>query len=126
MDYTTLIISFVVLMIIFISFSAFILNRVFVSNTDGAIQRLDQEYASATKKQSELNKRLRQADKAKTATETLRLEMEKEMDSKFIQFSMQILNNILGDHSKGAFNQVLVDEYLEKLKTRKFVFPVEI
>ncbi|MFT7538288.1 MAG: F0F1-type ATP synthase membrane subunit b/b' [Lysobacterales bacterium] len=161
MDYTTLIVSFVVLMIIFISFSAFILNRVFVSNTDGAIQRLDQEYASATKKQSDLNKRLRQADeeltkkraeakqlsdkmrtdaeeetkierdkiitkareeseeiivKAKKATETLRIEMEKKADTKFIQYSMSILNEILGEHAKDAFNKVLVDEYLEKLK----------
>ncbi len=157
----TLIISFVIFMIVFVGLAGFILHRVFVANTDGAIQRLDNEYADATKKQAELNRKLRQSDeelakrraearelteklrseteeetkterdniiqkaraegeeiiaKAKGATETLRKELEKEMDAKFIQYSMRILNTILADHAKGAFNQVLVDEYLTKLK----------
>lgn len=161
MDYMTLIISFVILMIIFVGFSAFVLQRVFVANTDGAIERLESEYAEATQKQAELNKKLRQADdeltkrkteardlaekmrsqteeetkeerdkiikeareegeqiiaKAKGATESLRKELEKEMDSKFIGYSMRIITNILSEKAKGAFDQVLVDEFLNDLQ----------
>ena len=161
MEYTTLIISFIVLMVIFVIFFAFILHRFFIASADGAVQRLDQEYIDAGKKQSILNKKIRQADeeltqkrnearvlaekmrdeaeqetkdhrdkiissarkeadeilnKGKMAVDKLNKDLNKNIDTKVIQYSMRILNNILAKSSKDAFNDILIKDYILKLK----------
>ena len=55
-------------------------------------------------------------EKAQAATEKMKVELEKEMDLRAVDFSMNILNKILSDKAKGSLNEVLVEEYLADLK----------
>ncbi len=55
--------------------------------------------------------------KAQGAKEKMRLDLEKEMDGKGIDFGMQILNSVLSEKAKGNLDQVLIGEFLENLKT---------
>ncbi len=54
--------------------------------------------------------------KAQGAKDKIRQELEKEIDIKAVEFSMNILNDILTEKTKGFFDQVLVDEFIENLK----------
>ena len=54
--------------------------------------------------------------KAQNAKEKIREELEKEMDTKAVNFSIQILNDILSEKSKAALDNTLVGEFLEKLE----------
>lgn len=55
-------------------------------------------------------------DKAQGAAEKLQAEVMKNMDSKGVDFGLQILNTVLSDKAKGAFNRQLIEEFLESLK----------
>ncbi len=160
MEFQSLIISFLVLMFVVCGVVIFVLKRTFVSSTEGAVKRLDEEIAITSKKQAELSQKISTADaelkkcqaeakdlaekmraeaeeeskaerekminkarqeseeiiaKAQNAKEKLKLELEKEFDTKIISVGMEILNDVLSQKLKGAFNDVLVDEFLEKL-----------
>lgn len=54
--------------------------------------------------------------KAQVATQKLKLELEKEMDAKAVNFGMQLLNTILSEEAKGALDEILVTEFTENLK----------
>ena len=55
-------------------------------------------------------------NKARESTEKMRRELEKELDIRAVGLSMDILNKVLTDKGKGAFNQVLIEEFIENLK----------
>ncbi len=55
-------------------------------------------------------------EKAKESTKKLRAQLEKEMDIRAVGFGMDILNKILSQKSRGAFDQVLLEEFVENLK----------
>ena len=54
--------------------------------------------------------------KAQEAAEKLRLELEREMDVRAVQFSLDILTKILSDKAKAGLNQTLVSEFIEDLR----------
>lgn len=54
--------------------------------------------------------------KAQNAKEKMRIDLEKEMDAKGIDFGMQILNNVLSQKAKGSLDQLLINEFLDNLK----------
>jgi F0F1-type ATP synthase delta subunit len=55
--------------------------------------------------------------KAQNAKEKMRIDLEKEMDSKGIDFGMRILNSVLSQKAIGALEQVLITEFMESLKS---------
>ena len=54
--------------------------------------------------------------KAQNSSVKIREELEKEIDVKVIQIGMRIVNEVLSEKAKGALHDVLVDEFLSKLK----------
>ncbi|MBF0385632.1 MAG: F0F1 ATP synthase subunit delta [Candidatus Omnitrophica bacterium] len=54
--------------------------------------------------------------KAQHATEKMRKELEKEMDIKGVKFSMQILSEVMSEQAKGALNQILINDFIARLK----------
>lgn len=54
--------------------------------------------------------------KAQNAKQKVLEELEKENDIKMITYSTEILNNVLSQKAKGAFDDVLVGEFLDGLK----------
>lgn len=54
--------------------------------------------------------------KAQGAKEKMRTELEKEVDSKMIDFGMNILNEILSDKAKKSLNSTLVEEFVSNLQ----------
>ncbi len=62
MEFTGLILSFLGLMFVVCGAIIFGLHRTLVSSTEGVVKRLNDEIASANAKQSELSKKLKQAD----------------------------------------------------------------
>ncbi|MCA9400770.1 MAG: F0F1 ATP synthase subunit delta [Candidatus Omnitrophica bacterium] len=161
MEFHTLIISFLVLMVIVLVPLIFILRRTLVSSTEGAVKRLNDEIAKTGEKQRELNKKLQEADeelakrraeakeladkmrieaeqdtkkereeiigearkegeeiiaKAQISAEKLKVELEKEMDKKAVIFASDLLTKVLSEKAKGALDNLLIAEYLDKLK----------
>lgn len=157
----TVIIKIAGLMFIVTGVIIFFLHRTLVSSTEGAVKRLNEEIAKTNKKQSDLTKKLKEADeelekrrneartladkmrsdveeetkkqrdeiigkartegeeiitKAQNAAEKFQKEAEKEIDAKGVDFALKILNSVLSEKAKGAFNEVLISDFLEKLK----------
>lgn len=54
--------------------------------------------------------------KAHSATEKIKQEIEKEMEVKIVNYSTDILNDILSEKAKGSLNEVLIDEFLNGLQ----------
>jgi F0F1-type ATP synthase membrane subunit b/b' len=54
--------------------------------------------------------------KAQNAKAKIREELEKEIDVKVIHLGMTIVNNVLSDKARGAFHDIMVDEFIMKLK----------
>lgn len=156
-----MIIQFLVLLFIVVGFISFVLHRVLISSTDGAVRRLNSETEVVRAKQAELNKKIKEANeelakrkkeaedltkkmmeeadtaarverekmikkardeseeiiaKAQSTRDKIRIEIEKEMTLKTIDFATQILNSVLSEKTKGALNQHLVSEFLESLE----------
>lgn len=152
----------VLVFFILIVLLSFVLKWALFSSTEGAVRRLNEDIAKVNAKQTELMRKLREADeelnrkraeakelmdkirteaeeitkqerekiiqkareegediitKAQNAKEKLRQELEKEMENKAISYSMTILNDILSQRSQSTFNQVLMEEFIEKMKT---------
>jgi len=161
MEFESLIIGFIALQIFILVAIIFWLKRIYVSSTEGAINRLNHEIAKANAQQIELSKKVREADatlekrkaeaqaladkinnqveeeakgerekiiskareegeeiiaKAQNAKEKIRRELESEFEIKAIQMGMKILGEVLSEKAKGALNDVLIAEFLEKLK----------
>ena len=161
MNMTSLIFSFVGLMVIICVILAFVLRWFLFSSTESSVKRLDEELDRKQELQVELGKKLKQVDeeleqkrmearelaqrmhtdaeqsskekreeiiakarqegeeiltKAKEATEKMGKQLEKEMDIRAVGMSMEILNKILSQKTKGAFDQVLIEEFIENLK----------
>ncbi len=55
--------------------------------------------------------------KAQKAKKELKMELEKEMDVKALVLGTEVLNELLSQHAKSSFQEVLVSEYLEKVDT---------
>ncbi|MBU0468017.1 MAG: F0F1 ATP synthase subunit delta [Candidatus Omnitrophica bacterium] len=54
--------------------------------------------------------------KAQNAKDKIRQEIQADFDVKLINFSMEILNEILSENAKGALNEVLISEFLSNLE----------
>lgn len=54
--------------------------------------------------------------KAQNSKEKLKMDLEKEIDTKVIKISIRILNEILSNNAKESFNDLLIEEFLEKLQ----------
>ncbi|MDP8213358.1 MAG: F0F1 ATP synthase subunit delta [Candidatus Zapsychrus exili] len=54
--------------------------------------------------------------KAQGSKEKIRFDMEKDNDIKVVKYAMEILNDVLSEESKGPLDDVLIKEFLEKLK----------
>ena len=54
--------------------------------------------------------------KAQNAKTKIREELEKEVDVKVIHVGMRIVNEVLSQKAKGALHDVLIDEFIAKLK----------
>ncbi|MCA9408320.1 MAG: F0F1 ATP synthase subunit delta [Candidatus Omnitrophica bacterium] len=79
MSFIQLIISFIVLMVIIVSVISFILKRTLISNTESAVNRLNQEISRANAKQAELSKKLKEADMALQKRQQEAKELEEKM-----------------------------------------------
>jgi F0F1-type ATP synthase delta subunit len=55
--------------------------------------------------------------KANHSKEKIRKEIEQDMENKAIHYGVTILSDILSQRSQSVFSQVLVEEFVEKLKT---------
>ena len=82
--------------------------------------RSDAEEESKNERNKMISKAREEAEeviaKAQTATDKMKQELEKEMDIKGVTFGMQILNEVLSENAKGAFNKELIDEFMIRLK----------
>ncbi|HLF19095.1 MAG TPA: F0F1 ATP synthase subunit delta [Candidatus Omnitrophota bacterium] len=161
MQYESLIIGFVVVQIFIVGVIVVWLRMALISSTEGAVNRLNEEIAKANARQSDLSKKLREADeelnrrraeaksltdkmradaqeqskeerekiisearkesedilnKAQNAKVKIRQDLEKEVDVKVIQVGMKIVNGVLSDKAKGILHNILVDEFIDKLK----------
>lgn len=54
--------------------------------------------------------------KARGAMDKLKQEVARENDRKVVQYSMEILTKLLSEKAKGAFDDILIKEFLENLK----------
>lgn len=86
----------------------------------GSMRAIAEEEAKAERERI-VGKAREEADeiieKAKNSREKLQLELEKNMNIKAVTYSIKILNDILSEKVKGSLDEVLVQEYLEKLET---------
>lgn len=81
-----LLVQFVVLMVVICGIIIFFLHQALVKSTDGAVKRLNDEIEKTTRKQSELNRKLKEADEelekrkaeARALTEKMQSEVEEE------------------------------------------------
>ena len=55
--------------------------------------------------------------KAQNARDSIRREIEKTMEVKIIDYSVKITNEVLSQKAKAVFDQQLIQEFIEKLKT---------
>ena len=55
-------------------------------------------------------------EKAHNAAEKFKKELEQQFDLRVLNFSMSLLNKILSANAKGSFNDLLIDEFIAKLK----------
>jgi len=55
-------------------------------------------------------------EKAQNSKSKLRIELEKEIDVKVIHVGMEIVNEVLSEKAKGALHNVLLDEFILKLR----------
>jgi len=135
---------------------------VFVSSVEGAKQRLEHDAEAARARETELNRKIKQADeelaarkkqldqleqkmkneleasaekhreelvakartdaeeiivKAQSTADTIRRDIEKQMELKIIDNSVNMLGNILTKRAKASLEKDLVDEFIEQLKT---------
>lgn len=81
--------------------------------TDAQVQSKDEreKIISEARKESE-----EIINKAQNAKVKIREDLEKEIDIKVIQVGMKIVNGVLSQRAKGALHNVLVDEFIDKLK----------
>ena len=157
-----LIISFLFMMFLVCGVLILWLRNTFLTSTEGALKRLDDETAKAAAKQAELTRRIQEADSelekrrseakeladkmrstaeeearaekekiikkardegeeiianAQTATEKMKLEMEKDLDIRGVDFGIEILNKVFSEKTKGSFEELLIADFIENLKT---------
>lgn len=62
MEYTGMIVSFVLLMFIICGAIIFVLHRALIAGTEGAVNRLNEEIAKTNAKQAELSRKIKEAD----------------------------------------------------------------
>ena len=155
-------ISFIVLMFVLVAGIAFIFRLIMFNSAEGAVKRLSDEIAKANAKQSELSKKIKEADedlakkqaeardlankmrqdaeeqskqerekiiaqarkegediiaKAQQAKEKMREEIERNNEMRVISHSTTILGTILSQKAQGAFQSLLISEFIETLKT---------
>lgn len=55
-------------------------------------------------------------EKAQNAKVKMKEELEKEFDTKVVHYSMEILNAILSEKLKGAFDKILIEDFTQRLK----------
>lgn len=80
----------------------------------------DAEQSSKEKREQIISQARQESEeilnKARESTEKMRQELEKELDLRAVGMGMEILNKVLTDKSKGALNQVLIEDFIENLK----------
>ncbi len=148
-------------MIVFVGVTIAVIKRTLFSSTDSALKKLDSELAKANAKQTELTRKLKEADeelqkrqkeaseladkmrndaeeesknerekivskareesediiaKAQNSKDKLKIDLEKEIDTKVIKIGVKILNDILSETTKETFNDDLIQEFLGKLQ----------
>ena len=81
MEFTGLIVQFLVLTFIVAGVIIFFLHRSLVYSTEGAVKRLNDEIAKAQRKQSELSEKLRQADEELTKRQAEARQLAEKMRS---------------------------------------------
>ena len=156
-----LILQFIVLMAVVTGGIIFFLYRFLIASTDGAVKRLNTETETVRGKQSELNKKIKEADeelakrkkeaedltkkmreeaeetakaerekmikkareegeeiisKAQRTKDQIRIEIQKEMDIKAVDYAIQVLNIVLSEKAKGVIDQKLLAEFLDSLE----------
>lgn len=157
-----LIFIFLLLMGVVCTFLIFLMRQAFISNTEGALVRLQAEIEKTNAKQIELSSKIKEADeelekrrqearqladkmrsdaeeqtkqerekiikearlageeiisKAQNASQKLRVELEKQIDMKAVEFAVQIVNASMGDKVKGALDEALVQDFLDSLES---------
>lgn len=135
MEFTSMIISFVVLMFIICGVIIFVLHRALIAGTEGAVNRLNEEIAKTNAKQQELNQKLREADdelqqrrkEAKELAEKMRSEAEEQSKAereKIISKARQEAEEIIAK-AQGSKEQIRKD--LEKeFDIRAIDFSIQI
>ena len=82
--------------------------------------RADAEEASKAERERIISEARKEAEeiitKAQNSKDKIRQELQKEFDLKVYETAMKILNDILSEKAKGAFDEVLVEEFLDALK----------
>ncbi len=156
-----LIIQFLLLTAIISGALIFTLHRVFVSSVEGAKQRLERDAEAARARETELNRKIKQADeelavrkkqldqlelkmkseleaeaekhreelvakarsdaeeiivKAQSTADAIRRDIEKQMELKIIDHSVNVLGNVLTKRARASLEKDLVEEFLEQLK----------
>ena len=83
--------------------------------------RIELEEAANKQKEELIQKARKEAEeiisKAQNARDSIRKEIEKTMEFKIIDYSARVLNDVLTDKAKSTFDQQLVVEFIEKLKS---------
>ena len=83
--------------------------------------RSDAENESRVEREKIVNKARQEGEeiiaKAQGAKEKMRIDLEKEMDAKGIDFAVNILNRVLSQKAKGSLEQVLISDFFESLKS---------
>ncbi len=82
--------------------------------------RAEAEEASKAERERILAEARKEAEeiitKAQNSKDKIRQELQKEFDLKVYETAMKVLNEILSEKAKGAFDEVLVEEFLSALK----------
>lgn len=73
-------------------------------------EKREQIIAEARKESEEI------LNKARESTEKMRKELEKELDIRAVGMGMEILGRVMTDKSRGALDEVLIEEFIENLK----------
>jgi len=81
--------------------------------------RSEGEEAAKTEREKMINKAREESEeivtKANNAKERMRVELEKQFDIRAINRSIDILNRAFGQKMKGAFDEVLINDFIENL-----------
>lgn len=162
MEFHQLILSFIVLTFLVCGVIIYVLRRTFITSTEGAVKRLDDEIEKASQQQIELSRKIKEADeelnkrrqeanelttkmrtqaeqeskeereaiigkartegeeiieKAQKAKEKIIEDGKREIEEQALDISLEILNEILSEKTRGSFDQLLIDDFLENLKS---------